>query len=149
MNSDLLHLRTWSNPCEWLWFDSFYSHPAIMWNAQVAKHQRIVTMIMSPFKELDFFVFQATFEIWKGILSISVTKKKKVPVWCKNKSIFKGSLMCKTERHTGRFWRRSCLQQLPALFLNLTPQTEFLCEVDNHAAECISSKPCGFSINQQ
>lgn len=30
--------------------------------------------------------------------------------------------------------------------LNLTPQTEFLCEVDNHTVECISSEPCGSSI---
>lgn len=113
------------NPCKWLWFDSFYFYPDIMWKVQGTKHWIIVTMITSPLKELDFFVFQATFEIWKGILSISVTKKKTNTFLFDAKIKHFQRLFDVQDRQAGRFWRRrrSCLQQLPALFLNLTPQT--------------------------
>lgn len=56
-------------------FNSFYSYPVIVWKGLHATHRRAVTVITSQLQEPDIFVFQATFEIWKGILSISVKKK--------------------------------------------------------------------------
>lgn len=55
-------------------FNSFYSYPVIVWKGLGATHRRAVTVITSQLQEPDIFVFQATFEIWKGILSISVKK---------------------------------------------------------------------------
>lgn len=56
-NSDPLHPRTWSCPCKWLWFGSFYSHPATVWKVQGAKHGRIMARTTSSLLRSQAFLF--------------------------------------------------------------------------------------------
>lgn len=65
-NSDPLRPRTWSYPCKWLWFGSFYSHPATVWKAQGVKHGRIMIRIISSLKEPGFLFFKLCMRSEKG-----------------------------------------------------------------------------------
>lgn len=65
-NSDPLHPRPCSYPCKWLWFGSFYSHPATVWKVQGAKHGRITTRITSSLKEPGFLFFRLYMRSEKG-----------------------------------------------------------------------------------
>lgn len=146
MNSDPLHLRTWSNPCKWLWFDGFYScHPVKGlrcktsencdhdykpgWGARLflllklhLRSEKASCPLVLWFKKKKEFLFDAKIKAFSKAL------------WCARQKDMQadsgGGLSFSNYQHS----------------LNLTPQTEFLCEVDNHTAECISSEPCGFSI---
>lgn len=65
-NSDPLHPWTWSCPCKWLWFGSFYSHPATVWKVQGAKHGTIMARITSSLQEPGFLFFRLCMRAEKG-----------------------------------------------------------------------------------